>query len=184
MSNSKNVWFTFLFLCILACSNRENHIRTEYMRFITNPIVIPHSTQSSLFHSKNNGSTEYRLVFYIDSIGCTDCWINSLAENEFQARQDSLFKDIQLLYIINVDSLREQQVLNLLYRYRIEGNIIIDTQKSLIHNNPHFPTNPLFHTFLLNSTDSVVLVGNPFVNERIKGLLSALVHHQKNEDKD
>lgn len=184
MRVSKNVCFIFPLLCILACSNREDHIRAEYLRFMACPVVIPHSTHCSPIQSMNNDSTTYRLVFYIDSIGCTDCMISSLAEKEFQAQQDSLFNFIQFLYIIDVDSLRGQHVINLLYRYRNKGIFIIDTQKTFIHNNPHFPTNPLFHTFLLNSTDSVVLVGDPFVNARIKGLLSSLVYHHKNEDKD
>lgn len=170
-------------LCILSCNSREERIRGDYIAFISTPVVIPSSAlESHLTHVKEDST--YRLVFYIDSIGCTDCRINSLAEKEQQARRNPLFRKIHFLYIIDVDSLRGQRVLNLLYRYRLEGDFFIDTQKSFVHSNPHFPQNPLFHTFLLNPTDSVVLVGDPFVNERIMGLLDSLIHHKKSENSD
>lgn len=163
-----------IFLFALGCSNREDCLREVLLKFSSRPVVI----QDSAMPFETNDSSTYRLVFYIDSVGCTGCTISSLAEKEQQARQDSILKKIRFVYIFDIDSTEQQNVQNLLFRYRIEGDIHIDTHKSFIQDNPHFPDNPLFHTFLINNSDSVILVGDPFANERIMGLLNSVIDNQ------
>lgn len=167
-----------IILSVLACSNHEKSLRNEYLQLRAKPVVIPSPGHDSVLVSTKNDSSIYRLVFYVDSIGCTGCKIKNFAEKELLARQDSLFKRIQLTYIIDIDSARKPDVINLLCRYRIEGDVRIDTQKLFVHKNPHFPDNPVFHTFLLNKKDSVILVGDPFTNTRIRYLLKSLINER------
>lgn len=41
--------------------------------------------------------------------------------------------------------------------------------------NNHIPSESLFHTFLINKYDSIVLVGNPVKNRKIKELLNVIL---------
>ena len=47
-------------------------------------------------------------------------------------------------------------------------------------HNPQIPKDRMFHTFLLDESDSVVLVGNPMQNNQIDNLLKQIVdaHHE------
>jgi hypothetical protein len=49
--------------------------------------------------------------------------------------------------------------------------------------NPHIPDDPLFHTFVLNEQDSVVLVGDPFKNEKMEKLLLKVIEKEKQRRK-
>ena len=53
--------------------------------------------------------------------------------------------------------------------------IYVDTSGIFIRENPHLPHNPLFHTFLLDEDNRVVLVGNPLENEKIEELFWKIV---------
>ena len=47
----------------------------------------------------------------------------------------------------------------------------IDSTNVFINTNPHIPAEEMFHVFLLNEKDSIVLVGNPLFNPQIEDLL-------------
>jgi hypothetical protein len=50
---------------------------------------------------------------------------------------------------------------------RFHHTVFYDLDGSFERLNPHLPANELFHTFLLNKDNKVVLVGNPIRNEML-----------------
>ena len=58
--------------------------------------------------------------------------------------------------------------------------VFIDTLSFFRRHNPQIPKDRMFHTFLLDESDSVVLVGNPMQNNQIDNLLKQIVdaHHE------
>ena len=49
--------------------------------------------------------------------------------------------------------------------------VYVDSTNVFIKTNPHIPAEEMFHVFLLNEKDSIVLVGNPLFNPQIEDLL-------------
>ena len=47
--------------------------------------------------------------------------------------------------------------------------------------DPHIPSNPLLHSFLLDENDSVLLVGNPVRNKKIEELFFKILEERKKE---
>jgi len=66
-----------------------------------------------------------------------------------------------------------------LCKARLDGTVYLDTCNAFRRANPHIPDNPLFHTFLLNDEDSVLLVGDPFKNEKMERLFLKVIERER-----
>jgi len=54
---------------------------------------------------------------------------------------------------------------------------------AFIKENPHIPLKGIYHTFLLDENDSVILVGDPFKNEKMEKLLQKVIEREKQRKK-
>lgn len=57
----------------------------------------------------------------------------------------------------------------------IKHPVYIDSATFFMHQNKHIPSESMFHTFLINKYDSVVLVGNPVKSPQIDELLNTIL---------
>ena len=55
-----------------------------------------------------------------------------------------------------------------------------DTCGSFLNANKHIPNNSLLHTFMIDKNDSVVLIGNPHTNPKIRDLLFSIINSRNN----
>lgn len=91
------------------------------------------------------------------------------------------YSDFSYVYIIKTESNFSDFIYAQLCKARIEGVVYLDTCNAFRRANPHIPDNPLFHTFVLNEQDSVVLVGDPFKNEKMERLLLKVIEREKRD---
>ena len=56
--------------------------------------------------------------------------------------------------------------------------IYVDTAGIFIRENPHIPREAVYHTFLLDKDNRVVLVGNPSRSEKIKEMFWQIVEEK------
>ena len=61
----------------------------------------------------------------------------------------------------------------------IQSPVFGDTLSIFRRHNPQIPNNKLFHTFLLDESDRVLLVGSPLRNERVDKLLRKIVNEHR-----
>ena len=66
-----------------------------------------------------------------------------------------------------------------LCRSRIEGIVYFDTLNVFMKNNPHIPQENIYHTFVIDKNGKVLLVGNPFQNDRMTALLNKILVSKK-----
>ena len=60
----------------------------------------------------------------------------------------------------------------------IRGTVYLDTCNAFLQANPHVPENTLFHTFVLDEKDKVVLIGDPFKNKKMERLLLKVIEQE------
>lgn len=105
----------------------------------------------------------YKIVSYVDSLGCISC---KLKLEEWKEFKDSI--SIPIIFIIS-PQIRK----NLSLLYEIEGftpdTTIVDFDEILKKKN-HIPDDLILQTFLLNSDNTIVVVGNPVHNRAIREL--------------
>lgn len=112
--------------------------------------------------------SKYKIVIYVDSIGCTSCKLRLPAWKNFMTEVDSLTSDsVQFLFFFFPKNKVEMS--NILMFDQFDFPVCIDEQDSLNILN-HIPTETMFQTFLLDRNNRVISIGNPIHNSKIKNL--------------
>ena len=75
---------------------------------------------------------------------------------------------IRFLFIIEARDGGADNLYGQLGMTNLKHCIYIDSNRSFSKNNPQIPSNSLCHTFLLDESNKIVLIGNPLKNEAIE----------------
>jgi hypothetical protein len=115
----------------------------------------------------------YRVLVYIDSIGCSSC------KFKLSAWQD-LMRDSSFMIFNNVDFLfyfqpkKKEDITFLLKIERFKYPIYLD-MKNEINRLNHFPNKIEYQCFLLDSNNKVLMIGNPTLNQKIWELYKEVI---------
>ena len=176
MSLSKNALLIISFAIILgSCRDRAEEVQEKVLMMKSVPIHLPLDEMScwindSILTNRPREESPIKLVVYIDSPTCTECTMNSLYSWYDYTNLEKKNKDILSIYFI-ISSEQEERVIASYFRYTgLNHPIYIDKDNIFKTSNPSVPEEEVYHTFLLNQDDSVILVGNPLKNTQIKNL--------------
>ena len=110
--------------------------------------------------------SDYKILLYVDSVGCTGCKLQLHKWSEFIAEVDSLTSgNVPVLFFFHPKDKRE--LTYLLKRDGITVPVCLDENDRLNSINS-FPSRDDFQCFLLNKDNKVVFIGNPIHNIRIR----------------
>ena len=160
-------------LVICCCesveSDRHKRIRDYVAKFIGQELVLPSDTSCHLFgksYGVNTLNTDYLIVSYIDTDGCTPCHLRLPYWKELNYRLDTL-SDIYAttLLVIRPDTL--DKVIDFLSRADYDYPIIVDTA-GIWTNRNDLPEEKSLHCFLIDKEGKIIALGNPVENESIK----------------
>ena len=174
----------FCALILLLCSACTSNSVTRQMEALSKShVVIPHKQLDrricSMFSDTLFSNRTIRLLNYIKLEGCTSCRITGLKTDETRIMKREEFKDVRLMYVAETPPHEKDFVYAQLCKARLDGTVYLDTCNAFRRANPHIPDNPLFHTFLLNDEDSVLLVGDPFKNEKMERLFLKVIERER-----
>ena len=124
---------------------------------------------------RNVDSISCTFVIYIDSVHCVPCKLARLKYwKEFEIEIHSKYPYLGFIAAFEQPS-KSHVLLQDYVNEEFSIPVFVD-DKHLFHaSNPHIPNNEIFHSFLLDSDNNIVLVGNPITNERIEDLLYQLL---------
>ena len=116
---------------------------------------------------------DYKVVTYIDSVGCTSCKLQLPRWKQLIEEVDSLTGgSVPFLFYFHPKDMRELRYLT--RRDDFEYPVCFDEKDELNQLN-QFPSDMTFHTFLLDKDNKVVAMGNPVLNPKVKELYLSLV---------
>ena len=161
-----------LFL-LLSCqeSNNERISRLveewqgKEIKFPDNPIFCRYAKDTIDYQIPNS---DYKIVMFVDSVGCVSCKLQLLRWKNFIAQIDSVSnKHIPFLFFFQIENKKELS-------YNMERDkftlpVCIDTEDRFNKLN-NFPSDMMFQTFLLNKDNKVVVIGNPIHNLKVRDL--------------
>jgi len=154
---------TIIFSCDDS-SKKERIIQNELESRIGDKLFLP-------FISDSLNSTKFKIVTFVngDCPSCVnelDLWENILPEF---SKNDSVTLLIYL-YSSNFDYLKRTcKVLS------DPSVIVLMDQKKTFYIRNNLPENKLFHTFLINKNDEILLVGNPIRSKQLENLYLKLL---------
>lgn len=169
--------------CILSVTGCKKNIDKEIRDFVASSVVVPYDKFDkricSHFTDTLSATKDYRLVCYLDSSECQTCKFSQLVNMEKEHINMPEYQDLEFLYIFNVGKDDTEALYRSLCRSRIEGIVYFDTLNVFMKNNPHIPQENIYHTFVIDKKGKVLLVGNPFQNDRMTALLNKILVSKK-----
>ena len=119
------------------------------------------------------GNADYKVVTYVDSMGCTSCKLQLPRWKKLVAEVDSLTDGrVPFLFYFHPKDMKELRYLT--RRDDFTYPVCFDEKDELNRLN-QFPTDMTFQTFLLDKDNKVVAMGNPVLNPKVKELYLNLV---------
>ena len=173
----KQILFILILLPIFfSCKNKQKEKEKQIMELVNEwqgkQIVFP---ENSIFTSYLTDTTdyqipqsEYKVLIYVDSIGCTSCKLQLHKWKELIEYTDSITQgEVPFLFFFHPKDAKE--IRYLLKRDGFDRLICIDTDDKLNQLNK-FPADMTFQTFLLDKNNKVTVLGNPVHNTAVKDL--------------
>ena len=115
----------------------------------------------------------YKILTYVDSVGCIGCKLQLTEWKKYIMEMDSLFDNsIQFLFFFSPE--KKVDIIRTLLLSHFDYPVCIDEQDSLNKLND-FPTEMAFHTFLLDKSNKIIAIGNPIHNPKIKELYLKII---------
>ncbi|MCQ2975185.1 MAG: DUF1573 domain-containing protein [Bacteroidales bacterium] len=168
-----NIYILICCIFCVACNINQNYINI-IKEWSNKTIELPNLnfTKFGLDTIDYESNKELKILFYIDSTGCTNCKMRLIDWNSFLHFIDDYTNNrCAKLFIINPKN-KKNEILEIRSNLRLanfEHPVIID-YKNKIYNLNNFPSEEYFHCFLLDSNNRVILIGNPVQNPKIKDL--------------
>ena len=120
-----------------------------------------------------SGNSPYKVLTYIDSLGCASCKLQLPRWKELMAEVDSVVSGrVPFLFYFHPKDMKEMR-----YITRRDGftyPVCFDESDELNRLN-RFPSEMAFQTFLLDADNRVVALGNPVHNPEVKSLYLRLL---------
>ena len=112
--------------------------------------------------------SEYKILVYVDSLGCTSCKLQLGKWKEFIAKLDSTTGGaVPVLFFFQSKNL--QEINHIIRNNRFDLPVCIDSNGEF-NNLNNFSNDPLCQTFLLDKDNRVKVIGNPIHNLNVKDL--------------
>ena len=170
MRNAVSILFSFLF--ILSCTDGRNKIEKQVNEWNNKEILFP---GNPVFTSMVKDTVPYRIpktgykvVVFVDSVGCISCKLQLPKWKEFMHEVDSLSDgNVPFVFFFQTKDVRELRYI--LRRDNFSHPVCIDTEDSFYRLN-RFPGEMMFQAFLVDSENRVKVIGNPIHNLPVKDL--------------
>lgn len=172
---------SFLTFAFLSCKNSRNEIGKAILKMQARHVSIPFYKMSCWI---NDSIQEYRpwekaelkLVVYTDSGACSQCTLKKMyLWKDFVDLERKYNGQFYIFFIIQSGSNSTYSLVSNLHHTELNHPIYIDSTNAFTKRNPHIPSESIFHVFLLDKRDSVILVGNPLFNNQIEDMLRGKV---------
>lgn len=187
----KNYYFTlFILLFFLSACQESDKARISSLikEWEGKEIIFPESICYTIYEKDTLGysvpDSEFRVVSYIDSVGCTSCKLQLFRWKEFMAEVDSLLPGIAAFqFVFHPKKMERKELVFMLKRDRFNYPVWIDDTDSFNKQN-RLPEHDIFHTFLLNRQNQIVAIGNPVLNIKIRELYLKILSGDMTDGKE
>lgn len=130
----------------------------------------------------NVSQYKYRIVTYVDSIGCVSCKLQLGKWKKIIAEFDTVTNySVPVLFFVHPKKKKEMSLI--LKRDNFDHPICLDLSDSFNDLNK-FPSGVMFQTFLLDKNNKVVAIGNPVHNLKVKELYLKIIMGDKAPKKE
>lgn len=156
----------------VSCGGSGNRSAQDIRRWIGTRVEIPSDLaaradgRDTLLAPDDSGAMAKVLVYY-SAEGCTPCKLKELMQWRPMIEELAGVSEARFVFILNPSRTTERELDMTLYGMRFTHPVFYDRSGRFEAANPELPTNPVFHTFLLDSANRLMLVGSPVGNAKM-----------------
>ena len=171
--------------CILtACNTHKENVQKALKKLQSSAIAIPYErmecwASDSVIEDKPWNNARLKLVHYVDSATCSTCYLQKVAIYGLlfgmETQSNNEFYNV---FIINPNIIAKKKLVSDFSSKLIPQTIFVDTANVFMELTPNLPPESMFHTFLLDENNKVILVGNPMLNEQIEDMMLSIVEEK------
>lgn len=109
----------------------------------------------------------YGLVVYTDSTYCSPCAIKDMYRwyEIMDSTKNICDGQSKIYFIFSSSTSSIENIKYGLHEISFDSPVFIDTCGVFLRNNPHIPSNPLLHIFMIDKKHNVVMAGSPLRSE-------------------
>jgi len=112
-------------------------------------------------------SNNYKILLYVDSLGCTSCRLKLSEWKKIISESDSIFsKPPEFVFFFQPKSREERELLRTLKSNGFHNSVFIDKENKIDKLNK-LPSVLEYQCFLLDKDNKVIMIGNPSLNSGI-----------------
>ena len=182
-NNIEEIKYTcILSLCsfmMFSCMNSEKREVVKVINsWIGKQVILPSHPTFTVMASDTVDytfeSSEYRILNYVDSTGCTACNLDLIPWEDFMNEVDlKTDKEVSFLYFYHTNKIKDVEFA--LFYEDFKHPVCIDKNGEILKLND-FPADITLHTFLLDNENKVLAIGNPIYNESIAKLYIDIIN--------
>ena len=178
---SKKITLLILSLLVITACKKTNDRKAQAERIVAEwvgktvylsddiPLVV--FSKDTLI--PNFKDTPYKILLYVDSMGCTSCKLKIYEWQKLIAEVDSAMHG-QVSFLFYFQPKSREELIYLFRRDRFNYPVFIDN-KNMLNNDNHLPNDPTYQCFLLDGNNKVLMVGNPARNPQIWELYKQII---------
>ena len=170
------VCFFVMFFCFSSCGDAKYKATTSILQEWEGKTIRFPSDMVFTIQLKDtvklSVSEGYKILTYVDSVGCISCKLRLDQWKTLIADMELMLEPVQFLFFFSPN--KQSDVYRTLKISNFSYPICIDETNSLNKLN-HFPTDMAFQTFLLDKDNKVVAIGNPVHNPKVKELYLKII---------
>ena len=177
-------YFFILLLVFCSCGDsRRDSINSIIGEWLGKEILFPLNATYTVCGERDTMNlleikADYRIISYVDSEGCINCKLQLPYWKRFIHEVDSVRSDCKIPFLFYFYPKNKEELYSLIKSYCFTYPICIDTNDSLNKLN-RFPADMTFQTFLLDSNNIVLAIGNPILNPKVKELYLKIIQGGK-----
>ena len=169
---------------LTACNSQKHDVKKALEKMQSSAIAIPYErmecwASDSVIEDKPWNNARLKLVHYVDSATCSTCYLQKVAIYGLlfgmETQSNNEFYNV---FIINPNIIAKKKLVSDFSSKLIPQTIFVDTANVFMELNPNLPPESMFHTFLLDENNKVILVGNPMLNEQIEDMMLSIVEEK------
>jgi hypothetical protein len=117
----------------------------------------------------------YKIVLYVDSLGCTGCRLKLSEWNKIMREADSVFTRKPEFIFFFQPKRKDEKELQFIFRQNGFRHPVFVDKDNKIGKLNSFPSCPEYQCFLLDRASKVIIVGNPSLNPGIWTLYKKII---------
>jgi hypothetical protein len=173
------------FLCSCKDEKRKQDIRHIVAEWTGKQIQFPDAVPCQSLGSETPcidfSNPNYKILLFVDSLGCSSCRLKLPDWNRIIAEADSLFpQKVDFLFFFQPKKQDERELQMMFRNNGFRHPFFIDTENKINRLNK-FPAETEYQCFLLDRDNNVLMVGNPSLNAGIWQLFKKYILENDNK---